>query len=208
MEARSAVLGRIRAALETSGRVRPSEPVASTTARDPSLDLVALLADRVRGYRGEVVIAGDLRVAIEAVLERHGARRIGISASLPAELRPAEAKLVVDTGLAPHELDALDGSLTTCAGACAETGTIALDGGAGQGRRALTLVPDLHVCVVARTAIVETFPELLARLRPSVVAGRPLVLISGPSATSDIGLERVEGVHGPRRLVVIIGPEL
>ena len=86
----------------------------------------------------------------------------------------------------------------------AEAGTIAFDGGEGQGRRAVTLVPDLHVCVVRQEQVVETVPELIARLAPSAREGRPIVLVSGPSATSDIELERVEGVHGPRRLVVVI----
>ena len=108
------------------------------------------------------------------------------------------------TASAPHELDALDGAVTTCASACADTGTIAFDGGPGQGRRAVTLVPDLHVCVVRAEQVVATVPELIARLEPSARAGRPLVLVSGPSATSDIGFERVEGVHGPRRLVVVL----
>ena len=98
----------------------------------------------------------------------------------------------------------LDGALTTCAAACAETGTIALDGGPGQGRRALSLVPDLHVCIVRASAIVETVPELIGTLEPGAREGRPIVLVSGPSATSDIELSRVEGVHGPRRLVVIV----
>ena len=84
------------------------------------------------------------------------------------------------------------------------TGTIALDGGPGQGRRALTLLPDLHVCVVRADQIVETVPELVRRVEQSARAGRPIVLVSGPSATSDIELQRVEGVHGPRRLVVIL----
>ena len=96
--------------------------------------------------------------------------------------------------------------MTTCAVACADTGTIALDGGPGQGRRAITLVPDLHVCVVRRGQVVETVPELFERLAPSAREGRPIVLVSGPSATSDIGFERVEGVHGPRRLVIVLAP--
>ena len=91
-----------------------------------------------------------------------------------------------------------------CAAACADTGTIAFDGGPGQGRRAITLVPDLHVCVVRAEQVVETVPELFARLEASAREGRPIVLVSGPSATSDIGFERVEGVHGPRRLVVVL----
>jgi L-lactate dehydrogenase complex protein LldG len=111
---------------------------------------------------------------------------------------------VEDDGLSSRELDGLDGALTTCAAGCAETGTIALDGRPGQGRRALSLVPDLHVCVVRAEAIVETVPELIAALEPSASEGRPIVLVSGPSATSDIELQRVEGVHGPRRLVVIV----
>ncbi len=117
---------------------------------------------------------------------------------------PGGVEAIVDDGLAADELDALDGAVTTCAVACAETGTIALDGGPGQGRRALTLVPDLHVCVVPAARIVETVPELIEALAPSARAGRPIVLVSGPSATSDIEFTRVEGVHGPRRLVVVV----
>jgi L-lactate dehydrogenase complex protein LldG len=113
-------------------------------------------------------------------------------------------ELVEDDALSPRQLDELDGALTTCAAACAVTGTIALDGGPGQGRRALTLLPDLHVCVVREAQIVETVPELVRRLESAATEGRPLVLVSGPSATSDIELQRVEGVHGPRRLVVIV----
>ena len=111
---------------------------------------------------------------------------------------------MVDDGLATAELDALDGALTTCAWACAETGTIALTGGVGEGRRALSLVPDLHVCIVREEQIVGTVPELIQRLKPSAIEGRPIVLVSGPSATSDIELTRVEGVHGPRKLELIV----
>ena len=98
--------------------------------------------------------------------------------------------------------------MTTCAAACAETGhDRASTAATGQGRRAITLVPDLHVCVVRADQIVETVPELVDRLAPSARDGRPIVLVSGPSATSDIELERVEGVHGPRRLVVVLVEE-
>ena len=146
----------------------------------------------------------DAAAAVAEVLAAQGARRIGIPQDLDARLRPAGVELVEDDSLSPQQLDELDGALTTCAAACAVTGTIALDGGPGQGRRALTLLPDLHVCVVREDQIVETVPELVRRLERAASEGRPLVLVSGPSATSDIELQRVEGVHGPRRLVVIV----
>ena len=159
---------------------------------------------RVRDYRGTVIVTDDPQAAIAQVLIEQNARRIGIPADLPARLRPKDVDVVEDEGLSPRALDELHGSLTPCAGACATTGTVALDGGRGQGRRALTLLPDLHICVVGEEQIVETVPELVRLLEPAAVEGRPIVLVSGPSATSDIELERVEGVHGPRRFVVIV----
>ncbi len=204
MEARDAVLARIRAAL--GGRVAPVEIPRAYRERgsDDEAERVARFVERVRGYEGSVVEADDPARAVTAVLSRERATSIVIAPDLPVELRPRGVELVVDDRLAATALDALDGALTTCAAACAETGTIALDGGPGQGRRAISLVPDLHVCIVRARQVVETVPELIATLEPSARAGRSIVLVSGPSATSDIGLERVEGVHGPRRLVVIV----
>jgi L-lactate dehydrogenase complex protein LldG len=117
----------------------------------------------------------------------------------------AGVELVVDEpALSAQALDQLDGVLTGCALAIAETGTIVLDGGERSGRRALTLVPDWHVCVVEADAVVAGVPDAVATLAGAAAEGRPITLVSGPSATSDIELDRVEGVHGPRNLDVIV----
>ena len=203
MTAREVVLERIRRAVADAAPV----PVSQRHLADrssPSARVVTAFADRVRDYRATVIQTDDVATAVAKVLHEQGVRRIGIAEDLDARLRPVGVELVRDEALSARQLDQLDGALTTCAAACAVTGTIALDGGPGQGRRALTLLPDLHVCVVREDQVVETVPELLRRLEPAARKGRPLVLISGPSATSDIELQRVEGVHGPRRLVVIV----
>jgi len=113
---------------------------------------------------------------------------------------PDGVEFLADHGLPPEALDAADGVITTAAVAIAETGTIVLDGGPGQGRRALSLVPDYHLCILHAGQIVGIVPQALERLEP----GRPCTWISGPSATSDIELDRVQGVHGPRTLEVIL----
>ena len=125
--------------------------------------------------------------------------RTVVPPGLPAEWLPPNAT-VDDGSLTAADLDAHAAVLTACAAAAAETGTIVLDGSPDQGRRAISLVPDRHVCVVRADQVVQTVPELLRRLRPD----RPLTFVSGPSATSDIELHRVEGVHGPRTLVVVL----
>jgi len=202
--ARETVLARIRSAL---GPAPASVSVPRDYRRTGTLSregVVARFVERVEEYRATVVETSEPAAAVAQVLADAGATRIVIASDFPEALRPAGLELVEDAGLSAAELDAFDGALTTCAVACAETGTISLDTGPGQGRRAITLVPDLHVCVVDVAQIVETVPELFERLAPSARAGRPIVLVSGPSATSDIELNRVEGVHGPRRLAVVV----
>jgi L-lactate dehydrogenase complex protein LldG len=172
----------------------------------PRDEIVTLFAERVAEYRATVHRVGEAEVAatVQRIADQEGARRIGIPEDLDAEWRPAELGLVEDAGLSVDQLDGLDGALTGCAVAIAETGTFVLDGGVGQGRRALSLVPDLHVCVVREDQVVGLVPEAVGKLEDAVRAGRPLTFVSGPSATSDIELDRVEGVHGPRVLHVVL----
>jgi iron-sulfur cluster protein len=210
-EARADILRRIRAAL---GDAAPPEvPRNYRTSDERGRDeIVTLFAERVAEYRATVHRAGDDGVAatVQRIAEEEGARRIAIPADLAAEWRPAAdggpmpVELIEDDGLSVEQLDALDGALTGCAVAIAETGTFVLDGGVGQGRRALSLVPDLHVCVVREDQVVGLVPEAVGELEQAVRAGRPLTFVSGPSATSDIELDRVEGVHGPRVLHVVL----
>ncbi|MGW1837807.1 LutC/YkgG family protein [Streptomyces sp. BBFR2] len=203
--ARETVLGRIRDALALAPAPETDVPRAYRTGRTlPDADRLALFTDRLVDYRAEVhpCTAEETAATVAAVLAARGARLVGVPAGLDrAWLAAYDGEVREDDpAVPPPALDALDGVVTASAVSCAETGTIFLDGSPGQGRRALTLVPDLHVCVVDLSSVEVGVPEAVARLVPE----RPTTLISGPSATSDIELERVEGVHGPRTLDVII----
>ncbi len=199
MSARDDVLARVRAALRDVPAHESAEPAPYEPPPGPAGDPVARFAERMADYQATVREADDLAATIARVCQEQGAHRLGVPVGLP--WRPDGVELVEDRGLGARDLDALDGALTGCALAIAETGTIVLDGGERSGRRALTLVPDLHVCVVERAQVVATVPEAIETLAG---ARGPFTLVSGPSATSDIELERVEGVHGPRRLEVLI----
>jgi len=182
-------------------------PVERAYRRQGTLDdeqRVALFCERVGEYRADVRRCDD----VAAVVASLGARRLVVPSGVPEAWRSSGLELIDDDGLSPYELDALDGALTGCTVAIAETGTIVLTAGAAEGRRALTLVPDLHVCVVGESQIVELVPEALARLDELGLHRRPITFVSGPSATSDIELSRVEGVHGPRTLVVLVVKEI
>ncbi|GAA2270442.1 LUD domain-containing protein [Glycomyces scopariae] len=194
MNAREEILARMREALQDASPA-PEVPREYRRALDPGVDIVAVLVDRLVDYKATVHHG---TAAIERALE--GARRVAVPADLPAQWRVGSAEFVEDGGLTTEELDAVDAVLTGCAAAVAVSGTIMLDAGEAQGRRALTLVPDHHVVVVRRDQIVGHLAEALPRLDPAA----PQTWISGPSATSDIELQRVEGVHGPRRLDVVI----
>jgi L-lactate dehydrogenase complex protein LldG len=204
MGARDDILDRIRTAL--ADRPRP-EPVARdyrTAGRDPASpdQLITRLVDRLMDYRATVDQTTDVRAAIAASLTARTARRVIVPDGFASEWLPPDVEPVRDDPPLPKAgLDAADGVVSTCALAIAETGTIVLDHGPGQGRRALTLLPDFHLVVIRPDQVVAQVPDAIAQL-----SARPtLTFVSGPSATSDIELNRVEGVHGPRTLHVVIG---
>ncbi len=167
--------------------------------------LVDMFAERVTEYKAWVGFCrmAGLSAAIAARLALAGSRYV-IPADFPAAYLPQQ-EFVRDEQLSHDDIAAVDGVISLSALGIAQTGTIVLDAGVGQGRRVLTLLPDYHLCVVFAGTIVLTVPEAFTRLRASITERRaPLTFVSGPSATSDIELNRVEGVHGPRRLEVLI----
>ncbi|HYZ29867.1 MAG TPA: lactate utilization protein C [Thermoleophilaceae bacterium] len=205
-DARSVVLGRIREALADKP---PPVPVEAPHRRPQpgGAAAAALFAERVADYRATVsrCVPDALRETVAAACRRHGARTLAAPAALPPAWVPAGCEVRVDEpALAIEQLDAVDGAITGASLAIAETGTIVLDGDGVSGRRALSLIPDLHICVVDEAQIVATVDDAFVALADSARDGRPLTFVSGPSATSDIELRRVEGVHGPRRLEVIV----
>ncbi|MFJ8106081.1 lactate utilization protein C [Streptomyces sp. NPDC096132] len=211
MSSRERILGRVRRAL--ADVERDDRPYDQAVTRDylrehgdrSVAQTVDLLAENLADYRALVhrCSEGELPAVIGRLLAERGARSVVVPPGLDAEwLSATDADRVEDhADGTPHELDRVDSVVTACAVAIAETGTIVLDGGPDQGRRRITLVPDHHVCVVrVPRQVVSSVPQALERLDPA----RPLTWISGPSATSDIELDRVEGVHGPRTLEVIL----
>jgi len=205
-DAKTVVLERVRRALggdSAAAEVPRDYRRRSQRARDEAVDV---FAERVSEYRASVhrAEAGEAAARISEVCRERGVARMIAPEGVPESWRPSGVELVADDDLSAHDLDSLEGALTGCAIAIAETGVIVLDGGPAQGRRALTLVPDYHLCVVTEDQIVDLVPEAVERLEPAVRAGRPLTFVAGPSATSDIELNRVEGVHGPRTLDVVL----
>jgi L-lactate dehydrogenase complex protein LldG len=206
--ARAEILARIAAAVGPA----PAAPAVPRGYRREagsppgSADLLDRFVDRLVDYRATVhrCSPDGLAATVATALTERGARRVVVPAGLdrgwlegwPGTALPDDA----DTPLGVTTLDELDGVVTGCALGIADTGTIVLDGSAACGRRAITLVPDYHLVVVSAEQVVGSVPEGVARLDPRA----PLTMISGPSATSDIELDRVEGVHGPRTLAVVL----
>jgi L-lactate dehydrogenase complex protein LldG len=204
--AREEVLGRIRGALGGTGAAPDPIPrdYRAAAGMGPA-EALDRLSERLRDYgcRVHQVTAGEVPDTVAAALTERGARRVVVPPGLEPRWLPRPppgTEFITDDGLSPAALDSLDGVITGAALAIAETGTIVLDAGPGQGRRVLSLIPDYHLCLLRAGQVAGLVPEAIARLRP----GQPLTWISGPSATADIELSRVEGVHGPRTLDVIL----
>jgi L-lactate dehydrogenase complex protein LldG len=213
--AREEILRRVRRATHDVPKdERPEDvPVERGYRKEddaPREEIVERFAERVAEYEATVhrVSESDLPREIAEALERRGIRQLVVPDDLLERWVPEGVEILRDaarTPLSNEELDRSDGVLTGCSLGISQTGTLVLDAGEGQGRRALTLLPDYHLCVVREDQVVGLVPEAFAKLEETVKnEGRAITFISGPSATSDIELDRVEGVHGPRTLEVLI----
>jgi L-lactate dehydrogenase complex protein LldG len=207
--ARDEILARVRRALaDVPEGERPEDVPVPRAYREQEPDgTLERFIERVTDYGATVRIVRPegLAVAIDEACREHGVSTLALPADAPPDWIPLNVAAVIDVDLEPAELDRLGAALTGCAVAIAETGTVVLDAGPRQGRRALTLVADVHICVVDADQVVDGVPAALRKLAAELrSARRPVTFVSGPSATSDIELSRVEGVHGPRRLALIV----
>ena len=211
-QARQVILSRIRTALLPQ---QPERPDAETSwaaiprgfrrsSDAPPGATLARLMERLRDYEAQVLqcAASDVGDAVARMLTARGVNTMLVPAGFPQALLPAGFSYVRDEQLSASLLDGCDGVITTCTVAIAETGTIVLQNAPGQGRRAASLVPDYHLCLIETARIVATVPEAIAMLQPTATV--PTTFISGPSATADIEMTRIKGVHGPRFLDVIL----
>lgn len=212
---RQEIFDRVRVALRDVTETDPAKdtPIPWEYGRPTAVDdPIGLFVDRVIDYKATVEKAADAQ-EISALVARFLAEAHAESCVVPPGLDPkwysaaAAAGVLIrpdDPPLSKQELDQTQAVITAASVGMAQTGTIALDHRSDQGRRVISLLPDTHICVIRSDQIVTDAPEALARLKSSIREGQPLTWISGPSATSDIELDRVEGVHGPRNLYVII----
>ncbi|HUY82026.1 MAG TPA: LUD domain-containing protein [Acidobacteriaceae bacterium] len=221
-DSRDIMLQRIRAAITAgnqSGIARNSIPAAEEAAqndvastprtyiRTGQLDQQArlrLFAERLHDYDANVstTSAGSISQTVSAILEKNGQKNVIVADGLPDGILPAGLPFVPEREASIRDLDTCDGIVTACTVAIATTGTIVLRHGPGEGARKLTLIPDRHLCIVRADQVVETVPEAFDRLAPFATC--PITFISGPSATADIEMTRIRGVHGPRFLNVVL----
>lgn len=206
MNARDVILARVRAAVAGE---QPRAPALSTYRRGGDMSraqVEARFIDRLSDYHVHVTpisTADEIAAVVQHRLAALGINEVVVPTGLPDAWRPSNVVGVQEAALSNVDLNRVASALTACALAIAETGTIVLDGGPGQGRRAVSLLPDHHICVVFAHQLVETVPQALQKLHSAAGAAHPLTFFSGPSATADIEFERVVGVHGPRKLDVI-----
>lgn len=205
--AREEILGKVRSALAGSERSRWEDIPREYRTERPAADLVDLFCERVADYQARVqrVSSAQLPDALVEAARSAGAGRLLVPEGVPQAWCSAleDEFELVSSSLGVGELDRVGGVLTTAVVGIASTGSIVLDHRDGQGRRADSLVPDVHLCVVRESQVVDDVPAAVARVDPR----QPLTFISGPSATSDIEMNRVEGVHGPRTLTVLVVPD-
>ncbi len=207
-DSRPAILARIRAANATRATDRRSDwkSIPRNYRTQGTLspeDRLALFDERIRHYNGTPFYAtGDIRHDIATILNNRARQTIVIPLDFPNEWLPSDIRFIRDDNLTKQQLDAIDGVLTTCTLGIALTGTIVLESSGTQGRRAATLIPDYHLCILRKDDIVELVPEAIRRLES--VKDHPLTFVSGPSATVDIEMTRVQGVHGPRTLDILL----
>jgi L-lactate dehydrogenase complex protein LldG len=206
-DAREEILGRIRGALKDAPIGATYEEINRDFQRKGSLDREAslhLLKDRLLDYDSEifeVTTGSEIAGAVAQALQRGNEQQVLVAEAFPTTWLPAGIDAVVDKQLTTEQLDGLGTVVTTCEAAVASTGTIILVHEGAQGRRAITLLPDHHICIVSRNQIFELWPQAVASIDSQ--SRKAITTISGPSATSDIEMTRIRGVHGPRRLSVI-----
>ena len=217
MTAKEAILNKIRDALADVPNTDPEvdTPITWTYGKAlPTQDIIADFIEKVEDYGATVVRTdeSELPKAIADAFATMGTERLVVPEGIPDDWTASLSGIELcadDTAsgegpLSHAELNDIDSVISTCAVAMADSGTIALDHSSGQGRRALTLLPDRHLCIVQEKQVVSDVPEGIATLKPALRDGLPVTWLSGGSATSDIELSRVEGVHGPRTLYVIL----
>lgn len=207
-DARAAILDRIRSGLAADPAPSPLDSaIPRHYIRAGKLspeERIALFLERLRDYDAHVVetTAAALPQTIAAILAKHHRRKVIAADGLPSEILPTTFTFLPEREAGIDDLNSCDGIVTTCTVAIAFTGTIVLTHGPGEGRRLLTLLPDRHLCIVRADQVVETVPEAIGRLAP--FATHPLTFISGPSATADIEMTRIRGVHGPRFMDAVV----